>query len=114
MTVIRIYIYFYTSVCPAVPPDIVYGGDTSADLAVTEGDNATLSCRATGRPPPRVSWKREDGEPIVIRTTSIGRERLSINLKFQFFAPSLRADRGNRSRVNDGNRTTGVLTVLLP
>lgn len=55
-----------------VPPDIVYGGDTSADLAVTEGDNATLSCRATGRPPPRVSWKREDGEPIVIRTTSIG------------------------------------------
>jgi hypothetical protein len=56
-----------------VPPDIVYGGDTSADLAVAEGDNATLSCRATGRPPPRVSWKREDGEPIFIRT-STGRE----------------------------------------
>ncbi|XP_025157832.1 lachesin isoform X1 [Harpegnathos saltator] len=55
-----------------VPPDIVYGGDTSADLAVAEGDNATLSCRATGRPPPRVSWRREDGEPIVIRTSTAG------------------------------------------
>ncbi|XP_012135417.1 lachesin isoform X2 [Megachile rotundata] len=53
-----------------VPPDIVYGGDTSADLAVSEGDNATLSCRATGRPTPRVSWRREDGEPILIRASS--------------------------------------------
>ncbi|CAD1478725.1 unnamed protein product, partial [Heterotrigona itama] len=52
------------------PPDIVYGGDTSADLAVSEGDNATLSCRATGRPTPRVSWRREDGEPILIRASS--------------------------------------------
>ncbi|XP_034185768.1 lachesin [Osmia lignaria lignaria] len=55
-----------------VPPDIVYGGDTSADLAVSEGDNATLSCSATGRPTPRVSWRREDGEPILIRASSAG------------------------------------------
>ncbi|XP_076277412.1 lachesin isoform X2 [Lasioglossum baleicum] len=53
-----------------VPPDIVYGGDTSADLAVSEGENATLSCSATGRPAPRVSWRREDGEPILIRASS--------------------------------------------
>ncbi|KAG5306570.1 LACH protein, partial [Acromyrmex insinuator] len=55
-----------------VPPDIVYGGDTSADLAVAEGDNATLSCRATGHPPPRVSWRREDGESIIIRASTAG------------------------------------------
>lgn len=66
-------IYRYDRICPAVPPDIVYGGDTSADLAVAEGDNATLSCRATGRPPPRVSWRREDGEPIVIRASTGGK-----------------------------------------
>ncbi|XP_046742968.1 lachesin-like [Diprion similis] len=53
-----------------VPPDIVYGGETSADLAVSEGDNATLTCRATGRPTPRVSWRREDGEPVLTRSSS--------------------------------------------
>lgn len=61
-----------STVCWTVPPDIVYGGDTSADLAVSEGDNATLSCRATGRPTPRVSWRREDGEAILIRASSAG------------------------------------------
>lgn len=55
-----------------VPPDIVYGSETTADLSVSEGDNATLNCRTTGRPKPRVSWRREDGEPIFIRTSSAG------------------------------------------
>lgn len=50
----------------AVPPDIVYD-DTSGDLAVAEGDNATLWCKATGHPTPRITWRREDGGPIIIR-----------------------------------------------
>ncbi|XP_071447292.1 lachesin-like [Hetaerina americana] len=49
-----------------VPPDIVYD-DTSADLSVQEGENATLSCKATGHPPPRITWKREDGDAILMR-----------------------------------------------
>ncbi|GJQ69004.1 hypothetical protein Trydic_g6177 [Trypoxylus dichotomus] len=49
-----------------VPPDIVYD-DTSGDLSIAEGENATLWCKATGHPPPRIAWKREDGQPIILR-----------------------------------------------
>ncbi|XP_049820613.1 lachesin-like [Aethina tumida] len=49
-----------------VPPDII-NDDTSGDLSVSEGENATLWCRATGHPTPRIAWRREDGQPIIIR-----------------------------------------------
>ncbi|XP_047120408.1 lachesin-like [Schistocerca piceifrons] len=49
-----------------VPPDILIE-ETSGDMAVTEGENATLRCRASGRPTPRISWRREDGEHIMLR-----------------------------------------------
>ncbi|RZF48606.1 hypothetical protein LSTR_LSTR011237 [Laodelphax striatellus] len=49
-----------------VSPDIVYE-ETSGDVAVLEGDNATLVCQATGHPRPRLMWKREDGAPILLR-----------------------------------------------
>ena len=57
-----------TMVAPivAVPPDII-SDDSSADLHVLEGDNATLHCKATGHPTPRVTWRREGGEPILLR-----------------------------------------------
>ncbi|XP_067634489.1 lachesin isoform X2 [Eurosta solidaginis] len=48
------------------PPDII-NEESSADLAVQEGEDATLSCKATGNPMPRVIWRREDGEMILIR-----------------------------------------------
>ncbi|XP_015108925.1 lachesin [Diachasma alloeum] len=53
-----------------VPPDIVYGDETSKDLSVSEGENVTLNCQATGIPKPRVSWKREDGQHILIRNST--------------------------------------------
>ncbi|KAH1012333.1 hypothetical protein HUJ05_011508 [Dendroctonus ponderosae] len=49
-----------------VPPDIL-NNDTSGDISTLEGENATLWCKASGHPPPRVLWKQEDGHPIFIR-----------------------------------------------
>lgn len=44
----------------SVPPDII-DEETSSDVTVREGENATLVCRAKGHPVPRIIWKREDG-----------------------------------------------------
>ncbi|XP_076036266.1 neurotrimin-like [Oratosquilla oratoria] len=47
-----------------VPPDIL-NDETSSDTTVSEGDDVTLRCQATGHPTPNITWKREDGKPIV-------------------------------------------------
>lgn len=35
-------------------------------VTVSEGSNASLSCRATGIPTPDITWRREDSEPIYL------------------------------------------------
>ncbi|KAK7573746.1 hypothetical protein V9T40_010937 [Parthenolecanium corni] len=52
-----------------IPPDIS-DQMTSSDITVREGDNATLTCRAVGHPQPRIVWKREDGEKIILKNQS--------------------------------------------
>jgi hypothetical protein len=52
--------------CVSVPPDIT-DEETSSDITVQEGENATLVCRATGHPVPRILWRREDGDSLVLR-----------------------------------------------
>ena len=37
------------------------------DLVVREGENVTLSCEASGYPPPHIVWRREDGEDILVQ-----------------------------------------------
>lgn len=49
-----------------VPPDII-NEESSADIAVQEGEDATIVCKAVGHPTPRVTWKREDGEYMLLR-----------------------------------------------
>ncbi|XP_051175003.1 limbic system-associated membrane protein-like isoform X2 [Leptopilina boulardi] len=48
-----------------VPPDIV-DFQTSTDMVVREGSNVTLKCAATGSPTPNITWRREDGQTILL------------------------------------------------
>ncbi|XP_033226342.1 limbic system-associated membrane protein-like isoform X2 [Belonocnema kinseyi] len=57
-----------------VPPDII-DYQTSTDMVVREGSNVTLRCAATGSPTPNITWRREDGQTIVLGN---GREALSV------------------------------------
>uniref|UniRef100_H0VN85 Hemicentin 2 n=1 Tax=Cavia porcellus TaxID=10141 RepID=H0VN85_CAVPO len=42
------------------------------DIAVELGRSAFLACRATGRPPPTVTWHRRDGLPLGLRQRDSG------------------------------------------
>ncbi|EFX72992.1 hypothetical protein DAPPUDRAFT_253828 [Daphnia pulex] len=47
-----------------VPPNIV--DESTSDVSVNEFDNVTLVCKATGKPVPRIVWRREDGQNNMI------------------------------------------------
>lgn len=38
----------------------------SSQVTVREGTSATLTCRASGHPSPSITWRREDGRPILL------------------------------------------------
>lgn len=54
----HIYIYDFS-----VPPSIV-DPDTSSDTSVDERQKLSLRCRASGYPPPTVTWRREDSKDL--------------------------------------------------
>ncbi|XP_023290481.1 lachesin [Orussus abietinus] len=50
-----------------VAPDILTTGTSESEVSVTEGENATLVCKASGRPPPQISWQNEKNRYILMR-----------------------------------------------
>ncbi|CAK1581242.1 unnamed protein product [Parnassius mnemosyne] len=74
-----------------VPPDII-SDDTSSDVSVQELENATLTCKATGHPPPKITWRREDHEPILLKKLQ-SREFEKVESYVGSSLPLLRVDR---------------------
>ncbi|XP_022209133.2 limbic system-associated membrane protein [Drosophila obscura] len=58
-----------------IPPDFI-SEDTSSDVIVPEGSSVRLTCRARGYPEPIVTWRREDGNEIVLKD-NVGAKTLS-------------------------------------
>lgn len=62
-----------------VPPQLSSRGPS--DMVVREGDNVSLSCDATGYPPPHIVWRREDGGDIILngrKATIVERSSLEL------------------------------------
>nr|XP_031847183.1 lachesin-like [Nomia melanderi] len=49
-----------------VPPNILDSLSTASTVAIRENLNISLTCKADGYPTPKISWKREDGQSIMI------------------------------------------------
>ncbi|XP_048514417.1 lachesin-like [Athalia rosae] len=70
-----------------VAPDILTSGTSEGEVSVSEGDNATLSCKASGRPTPKVLWRSEKNKNMLVRglheqleqVDSLSGERLELN-----------------------------------
>nr|CAH7717531.1 unnamed protein product [Callosobruchus chinensis] len=50
-----------------ISPDILPDNEVPESM-IKEGGNITLRCKATGVPEPTVTWRREDGNNIIMRS----------------------------------------------
>jgi len=54
------------------------------DLMVPEGGTAKLICKAKGYPKPTITWRKEDGSPIIIKEGQGGKRKRKM-LVFRFY-----------------------------
>ncbi|XP_066954068.1 lachesin-like [Macrobrachium rosenbergii] len=76
-----------------VPPNII-DEQTSGDVTVPDGESVTLTCTANGYPKPRIVWKREGGEKIILKPAK--RERTKVET---VEGPYLNLTRVNRKQM---------------
>lgn len=65
---------------PADAPQLM---ELPRDITVELGRSALLACRATGRPPPTVTWRRGDSQPLELGRGSRTRQPESGVLFFE-------------------------------
>jgi len=58
-----------------VPPNIVDDESSTSTVAVREGFNISLTCKAKGNPEPRIVWKRENGFNITVDRRKKGKKK---------------------------------------
>ncbi|KRT79486.1 Immunoglobulin [Oryctes borbonicus] len=49
-----------------VPPNILDGESTQSTVAIRENQNISLTCKADGFPTPKIMWRKEDGQAILV------------------------------------------------
>lgn len=62
-----------------VPPNIVDDESSTSSVAVREGLNISLTCKAKGNPEPRIVWKRENGFNITVDRRKKGKNKTKNN-----------------------------------
>ncbi|KAF3421852.1 hypothetical protein E2986_11131, partial [Frieseomelitta varia] len=86
-----------------VPPDIL-DYMTSTDMIVREGSNVTLRCAAKGSPTPNITWRREDGDTIVLGNGEDGKRRVIKNKTATLYDVFLRLKKITPGRWERGKR----------
>lgn len=79
-----------------VPPDIL-DYMTSTDMIVREGSNVTLRCAAKGSPTPNITWRREDGDTILLGNGEDGKRRVIKNKTAMLYDVFLRLKKSRRA-----------------